>query len=408
MTMVMEKSSVSKPEKPYPDSPLFPHATKRWAKKIRGKLHYFGPWADPDAALDRFLNERDDLYAGRRPRTSPKGLTLRDSVNRFLTAKTHLLETGEIVERTFRDYEQTCKRLADVFGKTRVVEDLASDDFEKLREKLAKTLGPVALGNEIQRIRTVFKYAYDAGLIEKPVRFGPAFKRPSKRTIRKARQANGPRMFEAAELRAMLSASAGQLRAMIFLGINCGFGNHDCGSLPIEAVNLETGWVAFPRPKTGTERRCPLWPETIEAVRQVLDSRKEPKDAQHAGLLFITKYGSPWAKDTPDNPVMQETTKLLKSLKIHRPGLSFYALRHTLETIAGESRDQVAVDYIMGHARDDMASVYRERISDDRLIAVTNYVRKWLFASTVAAKSSHTATARKRPRNSATEPRQSA
>jgi hypothetical protein len=34
----------------------------------------------------------------------------------------------------------------------------------------------------------------------------------------------------------------------------------------------------------------------------------------------------------------------------------------------------------MGHARDDMASVYRERISDARLRAVADHVRKWLFA----------------------------
>jgi len=58
---------------------------------------------------------------------------------------------------------------------------------------------------------------------------------------------------------------------------------------------------------------------------------------------------------------------------------TFYALRHSFETIGGESRDQVAVETIMGHSRDDMASVYRERIGDDRLQAVAEHVRQWLW-----------------------------
>ncbi len=73
--------------------------------------------------------------------------------------------------------------------------------------------------------------------------------------------------------------------------------------------------------------------------------------------------------------------KLLISLGLYRHRVGFYSLRHSFETIGGESRDQVAVDHIMGHARDDMASVYRERISDERLMAVVEQVRQWLNAS---------------------------
>ena len=240
--VMMSKSTANgrscKPPKPYSDFPLFPHATRRWAKKIRGKLHYFGPWDDPDGALQKYLDQKDDLHAGRTPRVSGEGLTVRDLCNRFLTVKRGLVDSGEIVQRTFLDYHATCKRLVEGFGKSRLVSDLAADDFHRLRVSMAGSCGPVRLGNEVQRVRSVFKWAFDVGLVDKPVRFGPEFKRPPKRVIRKLRNAKGARMFEAHE-----------------------------------------------------------------------------------------------------------------------------------------------IQRIMGHARDDMASAYRERISDERLKAVTDYVRRWLFGS---------------------------
>ena len=81
-------------------------------------------------------------------------------------------------------------------------------------------------------------------------------------------------------------------------------------------------------------------------------------------------------------PVSHETTKLLQELKLHRPGLSFYALRHTFQTIGEKSRDKDAVRAIMGHteAANDMSAVYNEEpVEDNRLRVVTDYVRAWLF-----------------------------
>src|SRR5207253_1570955 len=71
--------------------------------------------------------------------------------------------------------------------------------------------------------------------------------------------------------------------------------------------------------------------------------------------------------------------ELLDRLKITGKR-NFYCIRHTFETIGGGSLDQVAVDFIMGHSRNDMASGYWERIDDERLQAVAALVRAWLFA----------------------------
>jgi integrase len=346
-------------------------------------LHYFGPWSDPDGALRRYNEQKDALHAGRKPRLDAEVVTIKDVANAFLRHKQSLVDAGELSPRTWAEYKATTGLIVSHFGKSRLVADVGPDDFAALRRKMAARRSPVCLGNDIQRVRSVFKHAFDADLIPTPIRFEPGFARPSKKVLRLERARRGPRMFEAEEIRRMLAAANVQLRAMILLGVNCGYGNADCGTPPLAGLDLDRGWCRYQRPKTGIDRRCPLWPETVAALRDALAKRQEPKDEADACLAFITKYGGGWFKGDTNNPLSAETRKLLDSLGING-NRNFYALRHTFETIGGEAKDQVAVDYIMGHARDDMASVYRERISDDRLKTVTDHVRKWLFAEPAA------------------------
>jgi integrase len=356
-------------------------------------MHYFGPWDDPDGALTKYLNQKDALHAGRKPREAEGGLTVKDLANGFLNAKQALVDAGELSPRTWADYKEACDLIVSGFGKGRALADLDHDDFAKLRDRMARKWGPHRVGKVIQCVRCAFKFAHESGMIPAPVRYGAGFKRPSKMVLRLNRAKQGPRLFTADEVRALaqgalmvgkdgpeLVQAGPQLRAMILLGINAGFGNSDCGNLPLSALDLEAGVIDYPRPKTGIPRRCPLWAETVAAIREALDGRTEPKDPADAGLVFVTKYGQSWAKDVADTPLTKETRKLLDRLGIGGRR-NFYTLRHTFRSVAGEAKDQPAADYIMGHEVPHMSSVYRETISDARLRAVAEHVRKWLLPS---------------------------
>jgi integrase len=198
----------------------------------------------------------------------------------------------------------------------------------------------------------------------------------------------------------MLAAAGPQLKAMILLGINCGFGNTDISTLPLDVLDLDGSWIDFPRPKTAVPRRVSLWPETVAAIREALKVRPVSSDPAHARLVFVTRFGVPWVRvelgngqenaeadikaplDVSKNDaIVKQMRRLQDAIGLKRKGLNFYAFRHCFETVAGESRDQVAVDAVMGHTADadDMAAAYRERISGERLRAVAEYVRRWLF-----------------------------
>jgi hypothetical protein len=84
----------------------------------------------------------------------------------------------------------------------------------------------------VQVIRCAFKHVYETGLLAAPMRFGPQFKRTSKKTLRLHRARQGVKLFTAEEIRRLIDAAGPQMRAKILLGVKAGFGNADCGNLP--------------------------------------------------------------------------------------------------------------------------------------------------------------------------------
>jgi hypothetical protein len=74
--------------------------------------------------------------------------------------------------------------IVSAFGRYRFVYDLAADDFAALRARMAKQWEPYRLLNGVVRVRSVFKYGAENGLIERAVRFCSEFKVPDRSAIR--------------------------------------------------------------------------------------------------------------------------------------------------------------------------------------------------------------------------------
>jgi integrase len=404
------RKSANRPPKPYAAFPLYAHPLGYWSKKINGTIRHFGRWGriesgemkwvaedgDWATALKLFEAQYPAIKAGREPNgpttKADNRLTVKALCNEFLTAKYNRLQAGRISPRTFAEYKQTTDRLMDVFGGDQVVQELGPADFNRLLTRISKKWGLVRLGNEIIRTKSVFKHGRENGLIKEPIAFGSEFKQPDRTELRKQRAKDGKKFdLKAADIHKLLDAADTQLRAMVLVGVNCGFGNNDVATLPLTAVDLDGGWVDYPRPKTGIERRCPLWPETIAALRLVLAERPKPND-EAKGLVFVRRNGKPWLQTSRvENsevsqeiayPVVKAVTELMKSAGVHRAGLGFYTLRHVFRSVADGARDWVAVDRIMGHQDPTMGGHYRDTgggIDDSRLQAVAQFVRQWLF-----------------------------
>jgi integrase len=344
---------MQKPKKPFAEFPLFPHASKQWAKKIHGKLYYFGKWEDPDAAYQRYL---DEWVTGR---GTPTGVTIANLLDAFLGDKHARYQTGDMTTGSYKDFERVCDAIAAAINKHRPAETVTPEEFAELRVKLAQgpdgAYSPATLKRRLTMARMVFAYGTEEMGLK--LRFKRQLNAPSQRTIRRRERNRAKRVYSSKDIRKLVKAADPYLRAMILLGINCGFGPTDCVMLPSDA--LDDGWHNYPRPKTEVDRRSRLWPETKKALA-----------ALKAGPRVFN--GRRWDRHI----IAREFGALCDKCGVTNHG--FYSLRRTFETIATTAKvSQAAINHVMGHSENDMGSVYRQEIFDRELTECAEHVRQW-------------------------------
>lgn len=356
---------MQKPSKPYPDFPLYAHARKKWAKKIKGKIHYFGSWSDPDGALKEYQK-----FVGKPP-GGP--LTLGKALNTFLAAKRRQMERGELTERTWAEYQRTSRGLADTIGKEAPLAFVSTADLDLYHQKKAETYNLVSMGNEITRVKTIFKYLHETGLLLYPFKFSPSFAKPKAAAVRRSKAKQLKKLYTPQQVHRILDESGVHLYAAIMLGLNCAYGPTDVSQLERRHVDWDAGVIEYCRTKTGVERTCPLWPETMDALQK---SQLRREDGYPE--LFFNVRGKPW-----NHTDESQLSKAFSSAR-RRAGVSdggFYWLRHTFATVASDTGDQVGINIVMGHVDQHISAVYRQSVKVDRLRNVTNHVRKWLYDS---------------------------
>ena len=385
-------------------TPPYLHPSGQWAKKIDGKMFYYGK--DKEAAIQAWKKQLS--YVANDITPPPRGScpTLAELGNVYADYMRRVVDAGELASRTATEYTKSIRRLIAIAGADCRVDALRPIDFGAIKEKLAlpitldddskryggrtvKRRAITTVAIDIRNIRVFLNWCYKQEHIEHPPKFGDEFTPVTRKALRKKRAVDGPKDLSAKSINAILAKCKPVMRAIVLLGINGAVGNQDIADIKLSDIGKlksnSENWIDLPRGKTGAPRRFVLWPETVAAIKDYLIYRPRAAGADNRERLFLTRNGLSWVRQDGElrtDSIGTEFAKARKLAKVKRG--SFYDLRRTFRTIAAQTRDREAVDYVMGHVEDanDMGAVYTQWIDDDRVRDVCNFVRDWLYGST--------------------------
>ena len=347
--------------------PLTLHPTRQYCKKISGKIYYFG--SDKKQALERYLGLATYLHGGRNliQKASNGNMTLKELCDLYLQYQYSKVRANDLTARHHNDQINSLNKLMAFVGPGRKIKSVSTLDLQNYKRRLQKHYGSVCrLNLHISIMKALFHWARKNDILENI---------PNIDAISRGKIIHQERFtFNSEQIAKLLSVADVKIRAMIWLGLNCGFGCTDCAELKWADLDLINARVKLPQRKTGISRDLPLWPETVESLEKI------PKTGK---FVFYTSRGNPYmqmlvkpdgngnGKYTTLNLITTKFSRLINKSGLDVPkGTGFYALRRTAATIAARSGDPFAVQRLLGHADLQMATRYVQDVSEqtDRVV----------------------------------------
>lgn len=372
------KRQVSRKAKRFP---LSKHSGRGlWFKKVHGRFHYFGRVADDptgEKALAKWLAEKDDLLAGRKPRVSGGRLTVEDACNHFLDHLEEQVANGSVASRWYEDNKRSLSLFCEAVGRKWSAEGLRPEDFAEATKRFwqcrSGKASPVTVRNHVHRVKGLFNWLVKDGRIKHLPSFGARFDPPKLEVVERHRDTRPVRYFGRRQVRSLVRATKDdrRMKAAILLAINVGAANTDLETLRLRHLDLRGGWYFQPRNKKAKKRRAKLWPRTVAAIRKILAGR----DLEADDFLFANADGTPWRGR---NQLAKEFKRVKQAAGITTAGAGFQWLRHSFITEASQGGDLVAVQLACGHAARSITQNYIHKVYDPRLEAVAALVETWL------------------------------
>ncbi len=303
-------------------NPLSYHKfTKQYYVTRAGKRIYLG--ADRELALENYHRMNLGLACPEKPsRQIP--LTVKDLANRFLAAQQ---ANWRNPETTLRSYKDWIGRFLKDHPKLKI-QDFTVEMFATWKMSLRKrNYSSKSINHYLSAVRSMIIFAEETGLLEK----SPLLKRVKNESPMQTSVRKKP-LYTPEQLSLLLEKADSQLKAMLLLGLNCGFGPKDIHDLTWEDITEER--ITLPRSKTGVSQTFLLWPETQEALKCIRKERddllerleKRDRSRSDGGHIFVTRFWKLWNKDS----IAEQLRKLC--VKVDVPCYGLYRLRHCAST----------------------------------------------------------------------------